>query len=75
MCVHRGEGSWNANTGNGFTGGMQFLDSTWISNGGGRFAPQAYLASPVEQLTVSYWLWQRAGWNPWPTTARACGLL
>lgn len=75
MCVHRGEGAWTSNTGNGFYGGMQFDYSTWLSNGGGRFAAYAHLATPVEQLTVTYWTWQRRGWYPWPNTARACGLI
>ena len=75
MCVHQGEGAWNSNTGNGFYGGMQFDYTTWLSNGGGRFAEYAHLASPLEQLTVTWWTWQRRGWYPWPNTARACGLL
>lgn len=75
LCVHHYEGAWDANTGNGFTGGMQFLDSTWLSNGGGRYAPRAYLASPHDQLLVAYHLWRAAGWNPWPNTAAMCGLL
>ena len=74
LCVHQHEGSWHANTGNGFTGGMQFLDSTWLSNGGGRYAARAFLASPHEQLHVAFVLWQRAGWGPWPNTSRMCGL-
>jgi|SRR5215831_15116268 len=75
MCVHRGEGAWNANTGNGFYGGMQFMHGTWVSNGGRRFAEYPHRATPVQQLIVAYWLWRRAGWRPWPNTARACGLL
>jgi hypothetical protein len=75
MCVHRGEGAFNANTGNGFEGGMQFINSTWLASGGGRFASHAYLATPYQQMLVAYWLWKRSGWSPWPTTARACGLL
>lgn len=75
LCVHHYEGAWNANTGNGYSGGMQFADSTWLSSGGGKYAAHAYLATPSEQLSVAYRLWRAAGWNPWPNTARSCGLL
>ena len=34
-------GNWNANTGNGFVGGLQFLPQTWSAHGGGEFAPSA----------------------------------
>lgn len=75
LCVHSGEGAWTADTGNGYTGGMQFDSGTWLSNGGGQFASEAYLATPLEQLLVAYRTWQSRGWSPWPTTAAACGLL
>jgi hypothetical protein len=54
---------------------MQFMFSTWHSNGGGRFAHYPHQATPKEQLIVAYALWRRSGWAPWPNTARACGLL
>jgi hypothetical protein len=38
-------GDWHANTGNGFYGGLQFDYGTWLSNGGGRYASRADLAS------------------------------
>jgi hypothetical protein len=75
LCVHHYEGSWYANTGNGFYGGLQFMLSTWKSSGGGRYAAYPHQATPHEQLHVAYALWRRAGWNPWPNTARICGLL
>lgn len=75
LCVHSHEGSWRANTGNGFYGGMQFLLSTWNANGGRRYASYPHQASPQQQLAVAYTLWRRAGWSPWPNTARMCGLL
>lgn len=45
--------TWNANTGNGFYGGLQFLTSTWLAYGGGRYAPRADLAAPLEQVAVA----------------------
>ena len=39
-------GNWSMNSGNGFTGGLQFMTSTWLAQGGGKYAPAAYLATP-----------------------------
>lgn len=75
ICVHNGEGSWTANTGNGYYGGFQYAESTWISAGGLAFAPRADLASPAEQLHVTWMRTTRHGWGEWPSTARACGLI
>lgn len=72
LCVHRYEGAWDADTGNGYFGGMQFDLETWEANGGhGR--PD--LASPRQQLVVAYTTWRRRGWEPWPNTAAECGLV
>jgi len=58
-------GNWSINTGNGYYGGLQFLTSTWLSSGGGDFAPRADLASRAEQITVANRLYARAGTSPW----------
>lgn len=76
MCVHGGEGAWDAIDPSGtYFGGMQFDIGTWLSNGGGQFASRADWASPVEQLIIAFHTWQARGWSPWPNTAAACGLL
>lgn len=75
LCVHHFEGAWTAATGNGYFGGMQFSESSWLSNGGSVYASRADLATPHDQLLVAYHYWKAAGWNPWPNTARLCGLL
>jgi hypothetical protein len=59
-------GNWSINTGNGFTGGVQFLQSTWLAMGGGEFAPDAYLASKAEQIIVAERLVAVSGWGAWP---------
>lgn len=59
-------GNWLINTGNGFTGGVQFLQSTWLAMGGGEFAPDAYLASKAEQIIVAERLVAVSGWGAWP---------
>lgn len=59
-------GDWSINTGNGFSGGVQFLQSTWLAMGGGEFAPDAYLASKAEQIIVAERLVKVSGWGAWP---------
>jgi hypothetical protein len=72
ICIHSKEGAWNANTGNSYYGGMQFLLSTWRSVGGPSYP---HLVSPREQLYRAWLVWRRDGgsWREWGT-ARACGL-
>jgi hypothetical protein len=45
--------AWSINTGNGFYGGLQFLTSTWLAYGGGRYASRADLASPAQQVAIA----------------------
>ena len=72
-CESRGQ--WQLNTGNGFTGGLQFLDSTWRANGGDEFAPSAYLATRAEQIVVAERLrTEVGGYSHWPACALALGL-
>ena len=53
--------NWSINTGNGYYGGLQFDIGTWLSNGGGQFAPRADLASKDQQIAD-----RRAGLRrPW----------
>ena len=58
-------GRWNINTGNGYYGGLQFDYGTWLSVGGGDFAPRADLASRAEQITVANRLYAQRGLQPW----------
>jgi len=66
-------GDWSINTGNGFSGGVQFLRSTWLAMGGGEFAPDAYLASKAEQIVVAERLLEVSGWGAWPGCTRKFG--
>jgi hypothetical protein len=78
LCIHRGEGAWNAHTGNGYYGGLQ-MDLSFQRSYGGyllRTKGTADNWSPHEQM----WVAERAyrsgrGFYPWPNTARACGLI
>jgi hypothetical protein len=49
-----------------FYGGLQFMTSTWISNGGKRFSTRADRALPAQQVVVAYHLWQHSGLRSWP---------
>jgi hypothetical protein len=78
LCIHRHEGPWNANTGNGYFGGLQ-MDISFQRRFGADLLRRKGLAHrwlPIEQI----WVAERAyrsgsGFRPWPSTARYCGLL
>ncbi len=58
-------GNWSINTGNGYYGGLQFDSGTWLSNGGGAFAPRADLASRTQQIAIANKLYAARGLAPW----------
>jgi uncharacterized protein YabE (DUF348 family) len=60
--------NWSINTGNGYYGGLQFDSGTWLSNGGGQYAPRADLATKEEQIAVAENTAASRGTSPW-----ACG--
>ena len=64
-------GNWQANTGNGYYGGLQFLPSTWRSVGGSGLPHQA---SKAEQINRAQILQARSGWGQWPACSRRLGL-
>jgi resuscitation-promoting factor RpfB len=59
-------GNWHINTGNGFYGGLQFDYGTWLSNGGGAYAPRADLASREQQIAIATKVYNARGSSPWP---------
>lgn len=59
-------GNWSANTGNGFSGGLQFTQSTWKAYGGGQYASNAKDASREEQIQVAEKVLQAQGTKAWP---------
>lgn len=67
-------GNWSINTGNGFTGGLQFVDSTWLGLGGGVYAPQAYLATREQQIAIAEKVLAAQGWGAWPACTAKLGL-
>ncbi|MBA2615752.1 MAG: transglycosylase family protein [Actinobacteria bacterium] len=78
LCIHRHEGPWKANTGNGYYGGLQ-MDRAFQRAWGADLLRRKGAANrwlPIEQI----WVAERAyrsglGFRPWPNTARYCGLL
>ncbi len=55
-------GRWSLSTGNGYYGGLQWLPSTWLANGGGRFASSPVYATRWQQITVA----SRMSLGNWP---------
>lgn len=70
-------GNWSINTGQ-FSGGVQFLDSSWLAAGGGQFAPSAYLATKEQQIYIGERLKASGGanngWGHWPACSSKLGL-
>ncbi|HEV8277028.1 MAG TPA: transglycosylase family protein [Streptosporangiaceae bacterium] len=59
-------GNWSASTGNGFYGGLQFTQQTWLGNGGGQYAPSADQASAAQQIAVAQRVVASQGIGAWP---------
>jgi len=64
-------GNWSINTGNGYYGGLQFSSGTWLSNGGGKYAARADLATRLEQIAVANTLYASRGLAPWGCASAA----
>ncbi|MDT7579542.1 MAG: resuscitation-promoting factor RpfA [Pseudonocardiales bacterium] len=64
-------GNWAINTGNGFSGGLQFTPSTWRAFGGSGLA---HHASREQQIAVAERVLAKQGWGAWPACSRKLGL-
>ena len=60
-------GNWGINTGNGYSGGLQFTPSTWRANGGWG-SPNG--ASREEQIRVAENVLRTQGIGAWPVCGR-----
>ncbi|WP_426976567.1 transglycosylase family protein [Pseudarthrobacter sp. O4] len=58
-------GNWSINNGNGYYGGLQFDVRTWLSAGGGAYAPNASLASKAQQIDIANRVYAQRGLQPW----------
>jgi len=59
----------------GFSGGIMFHIGTWRANGGLDYAPDAYLATRDQQITVAERVLAISGWGAWPGCSRKFGWL
>jgi hypothetical protein len=62
--------NWQANTGNGYYGGVQFALSSWQSVGGSGYPHQASRAEQIHRAEI---LLDRQGWDAWPSCSRQLG--
>jgi hypothetical protein len=71
LCIHSREGAWNANTGNGYYGGLQ-MTSGW----GGVARPD--LLTPAAQMELAERGYRASGYSvgwleqQWPNTSPPC---
>lgn len=66
-------GRWNLNVGT-FDGGLQFLPSTWLAAGGGKYAPYAWQATREQQIAIAESWLAKTSWAQWPACSRKLGL-
>jgi nucleoid-associated protein YgaU len=64
-------GNWAINSGNGFSGGLQFTPSTWAAFGG---TGSAANATREQQIAVAERVQAGQGWGAWPACSAKLGL-
>ncbi len=67
-------GNWSTNTGNGFSGGLQFTPSTWAGFGGTEYAPTPEQATREQQIAVAEKVQAAQGWGAWPACTSKLGI-
>lgn len=67
-------GNWAINSGNGYSGGLQFHPQTWLGHGGGQYAPTANGATREQQIAVAESVLASQGWGAWPACSSKLGL-
>jgi len=78
VCIHEHEAAWNADTGNGYHGGLQ-MDWNFM-RAYGRDMLQRYHGrgaeawTPAEQIIVANRAHRTRGFGPWPNTRIPCGV-
>ena len=73
LALCESSGNWQANTGNGYYGGLQFLGSTWTSFDTNHYAPRADLATRGQQIVVAERVLHRQGLLAWPACTLKLG--
>ncbi len=74
LAICESGGNWSTNTGNGYSGGLQFAPGTWIAFGGARFALTAAEAARGEQIIIAERVLAAQGWIAWPACSAELGL-
>ncbi|QBJ90881.1 LysM peptidoglycan-binding domain-containing protein [Streptomyces seoulensis] len=67
-------GSWSADTGNGYYGGLQISQDDWDKYGGTQYAASADQASRSQQISVAEKILADQGTTHWATCALLAGL-
>ena len=67
-------GNASTNTGNGFSGALQFTPSTWAGHGGTAYAPSAHLATREQQIAIAERVQASQGWGAWPACTASLGI-
>ena len=65
------EGDWGAATGNGYYGGLQFTQATWLEFGG---TGSPHEATREEQIMRAEAVHTEQGWAAWPRCSATLGL-
>lgn len=66
---------WDAHTGNGFEGGLQFHPRTWSAYMLPGYPPRAFMASREQQINVAERVLRAQGWaHGWPSCSLQLGL-
>lgn len=67
-------GNWAIDTGNGYSGGLQFNAQTWAAYGGTAYAPTAAGASREQQIEIASKVQAAQGWGAWPACTAKLGM-
>jgi len=59
-------GNWSINTGNGYSGGLQWAPGTWAANKPAGAPASASAASRAQEIAAANNLYAKAGVSPWP---------
>lgn len=67
-------GSWSADNGNGYYGGLQISQDDWDKYGGAQYADTADQASRSQQISIAEKILADRGTTPWAMCALTAGL-
>lgn len=65
---------WGYNGSSGYDGGLQFHPNTWTAFGGGEYTPEAWQATPQQQIEIGERVLTKQGWGAWPSCSSKLGL-